>query len=333
MDAWEAPPDDEVVVGTWVTGDTGSLRRSLDVLASFDVALLQHEFRLFGGPEGSDVLELVAGILRPLIVVLHTVPGQPTSKQREIIDRLLDASCMVVVQADAARERLGRVYGADPARVAVIAHGAAANLAGPTLPGIPRPAVVTWGLLRPGKGMEHGIAAIARLVDHVPAPSYVIAGQTHPKFLAAEGERYRERLRALARRLGVADRVRFEPGYHDTESLHALIRTADLVLLPYESREQVSSGVLVEALASGKPVVATRFPHAVELLSDGAGLLVDHEDVDAMAVAIGRVLYQPGKAEEMAAAALLSAEPLHWRTVGAAYRAVLDSVAWGCAAA
>jgi len=332
VDAWEPPPGDEVV-STLVTSDSGSLRRSLDAMASFDVVMLQHEFRLFGGPYGRDVLDMVAGIKAPLVVGLHTVLREPSREQWEIIDHLLEASCLVVVHAEAARERLCSVYGADPARVAVIAHGAAPNFAGSTLPGIPRPAVVTWGLLRPGKGIEHGIAALARLADRSPAPCYVIAGQTHPKVLAAEGERYREMLRAVARRLGVADRVRFEAGYQDQESLHALIRTADVVLLPYESREQVSSGVLVEALASGKPVVATRFPHAQELLADGAGLLVDHDDVDAMAAALGRVLYQPGIAATLAAAARRVATPLMWREVGDRYRAALDGVAEGSVAA
>ncbi len=58
-------------------------------------------------------------------------------------------------------------------------------------------------------------------------------------------------------------------GYHDTASILAQIRRSDIVLLPYLSREQVVSGVLVEAIASGKPTVATAFPHAVELLAEG----------------------------------------------------------------
>jgi glycosyltransferase involved in cell wall biosynthesis len=329
----ERSSDDEAVVGAWVTGDAGSLRRAVHVLASYDVVMLQHEFRLFGGPDGRDVLELADGVVSPLIVVLHTIPHQPSVNQREIIDQLVAASRMVVVQAEAARERLRSVYGVDPAKVTVIAHGAALNVAGPTIPGIPRPAVVTWGLLKPGKGMEHAIAAIARLGDRSPAPVYVIAGQTHPKYIASGVESYRELLRAEAVRLGVADRILFEPGYQDQESLRALARTADVVLLPYESREAVSSGVLVEALAAGKPVVATRFPHAVELLSGGAGLLVDHEDAEAMAAAIGRVLYEPGLAARLAVAARHAAAPLMWQAVGERYLELLDNVADGFLAA
>ena len=49
-------------------------------------------------------------------------------------------------------------------------------------------------------------------------------------------------------------------------------------ILPYDSTEQVTSGVLTEAVAAGKPVIATTFPHAREQLSDGGGILVAHAD-------------------------------------------------------
>jgi len=51
--------------------------------------MLQHEFRLFGGPYGRDVLDLVAGIKAPLVVGLHTVLREPSREQWEIIDHLL----------------------------------------------------------------------------------------------------------------------------------------------------------------------------------------------------------------------------------------------------
>ena len=53
--------------------------------------------------------------------------------------------------------------------------------------------------------------------------------------------------------------------------LTELIQSAAVVVLPYDSTEQVTSGVLVDAIASGRPVVATAFPHALELLESGAG--------------------------------------------------------------
>ena len=134
--------------------------------------------------------------------------------------------------------------------------------------------IVTSGLIGPSKGIEFGIDALARLCDLDPVPRYLILGATHPRILDATGDSYRESLLTRVDDLGIGDCVEFDNRYHDTASLLARIRGADVILLPYLSRDQTVSGVLVEAIASGKPVVATAFPHAVELLSEGSGITV-----------------------------------------------------------
>ena len=331
LDAPEVEVHDEVIAH-WVGGDPVSMRRALAALSSAEVVVLQHEYGLFAGRDGAEVLDFVDLLSTPLVVVLHSVLAKPSRHQREILERLIRASSMVVVQSEHARSRLIKDYGARAQSVAVIAHGASANVDGER-PEVEHPRILTWGLIGPGKGIEHAIAAVARLAGRDPAPTYVVAGATHPKVLAAEGERYRRGLEATCARLGVTREVLFDQGYRDWESLRALVRSADVVLLPYDSREQESSGVLVEALASGKPVVATRFPHAVELLSDGAGIIVEQGDVAAMSAALARVLYEPGVAEEMGRRALRASSSLLWPQVGLAYRALLSRVVsanrWG----
>src|SRR6185503_4255645 len=89
---------------------------------------------------------------------------------------------------------------------------------------------------------------------------------------------------------------------------------------PYESRDQATSGVLIEAVAAGKPVVATAFPHAVELLDNGVGLVVPHGDSNALARALRRVLVEPGLAASMADRSRLLAPQLLWSSVAARYR-------------
>jgi glycosyltransferase involved in cell wall biosynthesis len=150
---------------------------------------------------------------------------------------------------------------------------------------------------------------------------YVVAGQTHPRVLEREGERYRRSLESTARKLGLAGDVVFTDRYLSAAQLHRLVRSADVVLLPYDSREQVTSGVLIEAVAAGKPVVSTRFPHAVELLEGGAGLLVDQGDPLAIADALRRVLTEPGKAARMSGRAEALAPELSWRSVAGRYLA------------
>lgn len=314
------------VVEQFVAGNPASMRRSLTALNQFEAVVLQHEYGIYGGDDGSEVLGLVDGLEVPLVAVLHTALPDPSRHQREVLQRLVERAAAVVVQSDAACQRIVAVHQVDPDDIVVIPHGATANFCGPAASDVARPAVLTWGLLSPGKGIEHGIAAIARIRGSAQVPSYVVAGQTHPKVRAQSGEAYRKTLAAQAISLGVGDRVHFDSSYRDWVSLRALVRGVDVVLLPYESRDQVSSGVLVEALASGKPVVATRFPHAVELLDSGAGILVDHGDVAAMADALRRILYEPGLAGRMSGSARRMAAPLLWPQVGACYRQLVERV-------
>ena len=316
------------VVAQLVAGSPGSQAAAAAVLDRFDVVVVQHEFGIFGGKDGSEALELVERLRAPVIVVLHTVPRRPTPGQRRILERLGARAERLVVQSGAARARLLEQYDVRTEKVTTIPHGARLNLGGD---GHARrdgaaPVVLSWGLLGPDKGYEFGIEAIAMLADLEPAPRYVVAGQTHPKVRERFGEAYRESLRALAERLGVAERVELDDGYRDTASLLDRVRAADVVLLPYRSREQVVSGVLVEALASGKPVVATRFPHAEELLGEGSGLLVPHEDAAAIAAALRRLLTEPALLARAAAVARRQAASLAWESVGARYLELVEQV-------
>jgi glycosyltransferase involved in cell wall biosynthesis len=167
---------------------------------------------------------------------------------------------------------------------------------------------------------------MALLGDISPEPRYVVAGRTHPKVLAHQGERYRSALSSRAGELGVHGRVRFDARYLDVTSLRALVARTQVVLLPYDSRDQVTSGVLVEAVTAQIPVVATRFPHAVELLGDGAGVLVDHQDPVAIAEAVRMILTDRWAAAAMTAAAGVAARSLGWAAVADRYRTLAEQL-------
>lgn len=189
-----------------------------------------------------------------------------------------------------------------------------------------RPLILTWGLIGPGKGIEWAIDAVATLRDLVPRPRYVVAGRTHPKVLANSGDAYRRSLERRVRERHAGSMVEFDNSYRSLDSLEQLIASADVVILPYDSREQATSGVLVDAVAAGRPVVATAFPHAVELLSSGAGLIVDQGDVAAMAFALRRILTEPATAAAMRAEAARLAPTLSWDAVALRYRGLIDSL-------
>ena len=134
----------------------------------------------------------------------------------------------------------------------------------------------------PGKrhaDLLHAIAATGRQDFHVA--------------LAGDG-RTREEMQALARELGVADRVHFLGMRRDAA---ALIRGSDAVMLPSE-REGLSMSVM-EALSLEKPVIGTRIRGIHDLVGDDAGVLVAPGDIAGLARAMCRILDDPAEARRM----------------------------------
>lgn len=314
-----------------IAGDSLSTLRAAMALNSCDVAIVQHEYGIYGGRDGGQVLGVLAALRIPAIVVLHTVLVAPTPHQRHVLTEVCRLASAVVVMTTHARDNLAAVYGVDLARVRVIPHGVQHVGLHETKPHNGR-RVVTWGLLSPGKGIEWGIRAMAQLTDITPNVEYVVAGQTHPKVLAHAGEGYRTMLAGLAGDLGVGSSVRIDGRYLEAPQLAALIASADVVLLPYDSVDQATSGVLAEAVAAGVPVVATAFPHAVELLSSGAGMVVPHQDPGATARALREIITGTSVADRMREAALRATNETTWSTVADRYRAVTARLTAGRAA-
>ena len=318
----DAPRPGNEVVAQFIAGDSASLSQAAAQLNLCDVAIVQHEYGVYGGTDGSEILHLLDQVLVPCVIVLHTVLTDPTPHQRQILELVIAKADAVVTMTKTARDRLAAGYAVDMTKVCIIAHGAPAlqtTMAEPTFR-TGQFTILTWGLLGPGKGIEWGIEAMAMLRDLLPKPRYLVAGQTHPKVLLHEGEAYRDRLREQVRQAELGPWVSFDDHYRNAGALASLVRSADVVLLPYDSTDQVTSGVLIEALAAGKPVVATEFPHAQEVLAGGAGLLVPHRDPEAIAAALRSVITRGDVMTRMAAAASATAPQLLWPVIADQYR-------------
>ncbi len=318
-----AAPTPEVV-HTWAGHTPGAWREAAAVLDTFDVAIVQHEYGIYPGRDGGEVLSVLRRLTVPSLVVLHTVLTHPTPRQKSLLEQIVSAAGAVVTISVTAHDRLLAGYDVDATKVTVIPHGAS-EYAGEPVPRLPRPHLLTWGLLGPGKGIEWALRALARLQNLDPAPVYTVAGRTHPKVAELHGEAYRQSLHQLGATLGIAHTVTYEAAYLDDAALGGLIRSADVVVLPYDSTEQVSSGVLVEAVAAGIPVVATAFPHAVELLTDGPGLLVPHRNPAALATAIRKIVTKPAVAASLRERTG-PAQPVRWPAVARRYHDLAETL-------
>ena len=315
----DGPPSTSTpVIGELVNGSPASVAACAELLNRSDVAVIQHEYGIYGGVDGDEVVDIIEGLCVPSIVIAHTILKDPTPHQRSVLETVTALADQVVVMSGAAAQRLCRDFDVDRRKVKTVPHGATIPTNATVMRG-GRPTLLTWGLLGPGKGIERVIEAMGSLNDLPGRPRYLVAGRTHPKVLAADGEAYRDARTEQARRSGVADSVCFDAGYRSVSTLTALVQSAAVVVLPYDSTDQVTSGVLVDAIASGRPVVATAFPHAVELLNSGAGIVVGHDDPDALASALRRILTQPRLAGAMAAEARRLAPEMAWPVVAGAY--------------
>ncbi len=312
------------VIGELTNGSV-SAAAAADLLSQSDVAVIQHDYGIYGGTDGDEVLDVIGGLRVPSIVVAHTIPKSPTRHQRRVLEAAMTLADQVVVMSDSARAQLRHGFDVDQRKVATIRRGA-------TLPtGLHagrggRPTLLTWGLLGPGKGIERVIDAMGALHGLNGRPRYLVAGQTHPRVLAADGEAYRDACAERAQRGGVGHAVQFDAGYRDVSSLIALMLSAAVVVLPYDSTDQTTSGVLVDAIACGRPVVATAFPHAIEMLSTGAGIVVGHDDPEALRSALHAVLTQPRLAGAMAAEARRLAPSMSWPIVAKSYQALAQRI-------
>ena len=255
--------------------ERGAFRRAAEFLdlANVDVVSVQHEFGIFGGEAGENVLELLRHTRAPIHTTLHTVLAEPSAVQRRVIDEVLHLSARMAVMTQRGRLLLHDIYGISDDRIDVIPHGIPdAVFVDPEsikprfgLQG--RKVLLTFGLLSPSKGIEHVITALPEIVRRHPDVIYIVVGATHPHLLREQGERYREQLAALAHRLGVAGHLEFHDRYVDMPDLIAFLGAADIYVTPYLNQDQITSGTLAYAFGCGKAVLSTPYWHATELLA------------------------------------------------------------------
>ncbi|MCZ6538907.1 MAG: glycosyltransferase [Chloroflexi bacterium] len=136
--------------------------------------------------------------------------------------------------------------------------------------------VLYVGRLRSVKGVEYGIRAFA------------LASAQHPNMhlaIAGEGEQLGD-LQDLAKELGINEKTTFLGVRND---LPDLLSAADSVLMP--SLTEGFPRIAIEAMAAGKPVIATRVGGTPEAIVDGeTGILVPATDIDAMASALAKLV-------------------------------------------
>src|SRR5712692_5554514 len=258
----------------------------------FDIVSLQHEYGIFGGEAGGNIIELLSRLEMPIVTTLHTVLSKPTPVQRDVMRRIIDTSTKIVVMSEKGHEFLRSVHEVPARKIEVIPHGIPdfpfleTHHAKTKLGFTGKTIILTFGLLSPNKGIETMLDAMPGIIKSCPNAVYVILGATHPNLVRDQGEAYRDSLTARVQSLGIENHVVFFNQFVDQVTLLDFISMCDVYTTPYLNEAQMTSGTLAYSFGLGKAVVSTPYWHAKELLSDGRGILVPFGDAKALTTEI-----------------------------------------------
>ncbi|MBZ0268532.1 glycosyltransferase family 4 protein [bacterium] len=275
-----------------------SYRRAADFInfSNADVACLQHEFGIFGGPGGRHILALLRDLRMPFVTTMHTVIREPSAEQRRVVLELADLSSRLIVMSERGRSFLLDLYDVPEQKIDVIAHGipdtpfADPNLSKKQFGFEGRHVLLTFGLLSPNKGIEYVLHALPAVIREFPDLIYVVLGATHPHLVKAEGETYRRSLQRLAADLDISKHVVFYNRFVERHELTEFLAAADVYLTPYLNPAQITSGTLAYAFGCGNAVISTPYWHAEELLAGNRGVLVPSRDSAAITRELLRLL-------------------------------------------
>ena len=245
------------------------------------------------------LIGMIAGKLaRGPLLVLTRHHADAVSLLRKCLPTWVDRLCAkladrIIVPSQAVAEVLCGIEGVEPRKVSVIPYGFDFSL----LKAAPRAAErVRKEFSLNGHTVIGVIGRLERLKGHqvfLQALQKMLTETSNLRALLVGEGPERANLKRLARELRISERVIFAGSRRDVPDL---IAAMDLVAHP--SLSEAFPQVLVEALALGKPVVASRVGGALEIIQDGTtGLLVPAGDATALGAALSELLRRPDYAK------------------------------------
>jgi glycosyltransferase involved in cell wall biosynthesis len=260
----------------------------------------------------------------PLVVRPHgadILPGEYIRTHPRLEGRLrqaLAAADLVIAQSTFL-QRESIALGVPPEKIRLIPNGVPLSDFQAHLPPspLPHPYVLAMGSLSHKKGFDVLLRAFASMANEAPWLHLVIAGS------GGELSTYA----ALVQHAALQARVHFVGVVQGAQKVQ-LYRQCRFFVCP--SRREPFATVNLEALAAGKPIVATAVGGNVEVVVDGAnGFLVPPEDPEALAAAMRRLLHDPKLCESMGQQSAQLARRYDWAGIVPQYvAAYAEAVAW-----
>ncbi len=295
VEKYEYPNEVKYILETDNQNSYAILAESINENANISTVLIQHEFGLFKTNE-ADFIQLLQNIKKPIIVVFHTVLPNPDEALLKMVESINDHVNSFIVMTNNSSKILQEEYQIDSSKISVIPHGTHLvehsnkdvlkekyNVAG-------RKVISTFGLLSSGKCIETSINALRTIVKKHPEVLFLVIGKTHPNVIKKEGEKYRENLEARINALQLNKYVKFINKYLPLDELLEYLQLTDIYLFTSKDRNQAVSGTFSYAISCGCPIISTPIPHALEVLKDGTGIIIDFENGQQLAEQVNHLL-------------------------------------------
>jgi glycosyltransferase involved in cell wall biosynthesis len=308
------------------------IAKKVNETENIKILCIQHEFGIFGGEYGNYIIPFLETLQKPVVVTFHTVLPNPDEKRKKVVQAIAKRSSALIVLAKIASEILIKDYDIEKNKIHVVYHGIEnvpfqnndsakkkLKLDGKTV-------LLTYGLLGRGKGIEYMIKALPPLVKKYPNLLYLIVGETHPAVRKEEGEKYRNELIGLAKKLKIENNVKFYNKYLPDNELVEYMTAADIYVGTNMDRNQISSGPIAEAVGGGKAVISTPSFCAEELLADGRGLLAEFKNPESFTKAIDKMLSNPELKKEMERQAYAFSRQMTWPNVAIQYLRIFNKI-------
>lgn len=286
---------------------------------------VQHEFGIFGGLDKDLVLHFYRRVKKPVVTTFHTVLPAPNPFTKSQVEEIVKLSSKIIVLTAQSRETLISHYSVDTDKISVIAHGihpiffVKPEIAKKKFGLSGRDVISTFGLLSPDKGIEYVLHSLPALVRDFPRLLYLIIGETHPKLVEREGEKYRRQLKSLVRELKLENHVKFYNKYLTNSEILRLLQASDVYVSGNLNPDQAVSGTLSYAVGTGRAVVSTSYSHARDLITPEMGILVGFKKPEEFSSALKTLLSDKDRLSDMHLHAYFKTRYMLWNNIAIAY--------------
>ncbi len=230
-----------------------------------------------------------------------------TPENRKVFRKVYALADRLIVHADKLKQEMIEMFGIEPGKLSVIPHGSNALFFHPNISkqhareyfSIPlgKKVILFFGLIKPYKGIEYLLQAFSEIKERVNDSMLFVVGR-----IADEDPKIYRRYSELLSQFSDKDSVKCVAEYISFDRVGYVFSAADVVVLPHIRASQ--SGVLLSAIAAGKPVVVTDTGGLSEVVEDGrTGFVVPPRDAEALSEAIINILQHPVLLEQMGNAA------------------------------